>query len=120
MTKATDYEAIEDSKFSSRHPILGLLLFDAIGISICVAVSYLISGLIGMNKGLILFILAIGTLPLSLDRFNNRSAVDISRENLTSQHEVRLTSYKGSAYDMVKYMILGVALFVLSGYYGMM
>lgn len=120
MKKSYEVELMEREKFSSRHPILGLIVFDICSISICLGLSFAISKLIGMNMGYILFLMALAVLPLAMDQLSNKSALVASRENLTAQHEIKLTAYKGSAYDMIKYGIVGIALFVLSGYFGMM
>lgn len=103
--------------FLEQHPILALLVFNVIAIPVSTLIGYFISRFGQWHFGTVLFAESMLVLVVCYSAINgnSRSNVGFGRHN----NESDSTHYFGAYNFAIKYGILGVGLFVLSGVFGM-
>lgn len=103
--------------FFEKHPILALLAFNLIAIPVFTLLGFAISYFGHWHLGMVLFLesLLILVVCYSAVNGNSHNNVGFGRHNAASD----TTHYFGAYHFAIKYGILGIGLFVLSGVFGM-
>lgn len=105
-------------EYFGRHPFLGMLVFNVVAVPIAVLIGYLIQYWGHWDMSTIIFCEALFVLIIckscvdgnsGLRTYNNWSRYDVNAERDT---------YLGAYHFAIKYGILGVSLFIISGFFG--
>lgn len=106
-------------EFFSRHPIIEMLVFNAIAFPIVLGIGFIIKHYSNFNIGNIIFAESLMILIMCYASINgnadSRTAGNVYDSRIIAQHDY----YLGAYHFAIKYGILGVSLFVASGYFGM-
>lgn len=106
-------------EFLDRHPIISMFVFNAVAIPVATIIGLIISYFSGFQSGTVIFVEAIIVLIFCYSAINGNSN---SRTSLGVYDRSTVTDtqyYLGAYHFAIKYGILGVGLFALSGLFGM-
>lgn len=105
--------------FFSKHPILEMLFFNVIAIPVATGAGIGISCYSGWDTGTVIFVESIFVLMICYSAINGnagaKTAGFVYDRKVIADHE----SHYGAYHFAIKYGILGVGLFLMSGLFGM-
>ena len=106
-------------EFFSRHPILEMLAFNTIAFPIAIGIGLLIRHYSNFDFGTIIFAESLFVLMICYSCVNgnadSRMANTVYDRKILAEHDY----YLGAYHFAIKYGILGVSLFLASGFFGM-
>ncbi len=104
--------------FFGRHPILGMLAFNVIAVPVGVLIGFLIRYYTHWNMSTIIFCEALLVLLICKSSVEGNSGLRTTNNWCRDDVSAERDTYFGAYQFAIKYGILGVSLFLISGLFG--